>query len=103
MSASVQESAILMSLGTLYQDAEENDLWFYHHSSDEGEVWCSPEYLRLMQSKGELIWGPEHWELRNPRGYLSNLKLNAEKLVLEYNQMAERLQIETRLTLDQVH
>ena len=103
MSTSVQESAIRMSLAALYRDAEKNDLWFFHHSNDEGEVWCSPEYLRLKQSQGELIWGPEHWELRNPKGYLSSLKLKAEKTIHEYNQMAERLKMETRLKLDQIH
>ena len=103
MSTAVQESAILMSLGALYRDAEENNLWFYHRSSGAGELWCSPEYLHLKQSKGELIWGPEHWELRNPKGYLKNLKVNAESLVTEYNEMSERLHMETRLTLSQVH
>ncbi|WP_419902449.1 hypothetical protein [Kiloniella sp.] len=103
MSTSVQESAILMSLKALYKDADENNLWFYHQSSGEGEVWCSPQYLRLKQSKGELIWGPEHWELRNPKGYLNNLKHNAESMVDEYNRMAERMKMETRLKIDQIH
>jgi len=51
MSVSVQEQAILASLKPLFVEADEKGLWFFHHSHEAGEVWCSPEYLRLEQSE----------------------------------------------------
>jgi hypothetical protein len=77
MSVSVEKHAILMSLQPLFQEAEEKGLWFFHKSDQAGEIWWPPEYLRLKQSEGENIWGPEHWDLRNPFRYL----VGPEKLV----------------------
>lgn len=99
MSVSVEKHAILMSLQPLFEEAEGNGLWFYHSSHDEGEVWCSPPFLKMKQSEGEYIWGPEHWELRNPEGYMRDLKRKAADLVKEYNIMAERMKLDKKLVL----
>ena len=99
MSVSVERQAILMSLQPLFEEAEARSLWFFHESNEAGQVWCSPEYLRLQQVKGELIWAPEHWELRSPKGYMNGLKLKAEALVAEYNDLAERFGHGERLEL----
>lgn len=100
MSNSVQTQAIIMSLQALFKQAEAEGLWFYHDSKDAGEVWASPEYLRMMQSKGRLLWSSEHWELRNPMGYMRSLHRKAEELISEYNEMAERMQFPTVLLLE---
>ena len=42
MSVSVQEQAIILSLEPLFEEAEAKGLWFFHESSEAGEVWCSP-------------------------------------------------------------
>jgi len=102
MSVSVQEQAIVASLKPLFDEAEEKGLWFFHESGEVGEVWCSPEYLHLQQSKGEMIWAPEHWELRNPTAYLKKLHMQAEAAVKEYNEMAARLQADSSLKLTKV-
>lgn len=102
MSVTVQEHAILASLEPLFEKAEEKGLWFFHESLEAGEVWCSPGYLRIQQAKGELVWAPEHWELRSPAAYLKKLMIQAEATVKEYNEMAERLNNETTLTLTKV-
>ena len=68
MSVSVEMQAILLSLAPLFKEAEEKELWFFHESNEAGEIWCSPEYLRMKQSEGEYVWAPEHWELRSPVG-----------------------------------
>ena len=99
MSTSVQEHAILMSLKPLFEEAEAKGLWFFHESNEAGEVWCSPEFLRLKQTKGEMVWAPEHWELRSPSAYLKKLAMQAEATVKEYNEMAARLQEPKRLRL----
>lgn len=102
MSVSVQEHAIVASLKPLFDEAEEKGLWFFHESNEVGEIWCSPEYLHLQQSKGEMIWAPEHWELRNPSAYLKKLDMQAEAAVKEYNEMATRLNADSRLKLTKV-
>jgi len=84
----------------MFEKADAEKLWFYHESGEVGEVWASPEYLRLMQSQGRLLWSPEHWELRNPIGYMKTLHRKAEENIAEYNEMAERLQIPTVLLLE---
>ena len=80
-------------------EAEEKGLWFFHESIEAGEVWCSPEYLRLEQAKGSMVWAPEHWELRSPSAYLKKLAIQAEATVKEYNEMAARLKESKRLGL----
>ena len=52
MSVSVEMQAILLSLEPMFKEAEEKELWFFHESHEAGEIWCSPEYLRLKQSQG---------------------------------------------------
>jgi hypothetical protein len=100
MSNNVQAQAIIMSLKPYFKRAEVENLWFYYDSSESDEVWASPKYLQLMQSKGSLLFSPEHWELRNPMGYLKSLHRQAEKLIEEYNEMAERLQVPSVLLLE---
>ncbi len=102
MSVSVGMQAILLSLEPLFKEAEEKELWFFHESSEVGEIWCSPEYLRLKQSHGEYIWAPEHWELRSPLGYLNSLRTQAEGVVKEFNGLASRLGHEKALKLSEV-
>ena len=45
----------------------------------------------MEQSKGRSIMSPEHWELRNPVGYLKKLIADANRIVDEYNQLAKQL------------
>ncbi len=74
-------------------------LWFFHHDVQGEEVWCSPGFLQNEQKNGKLIIAPEHWELRNPAGYMSKLVRDAQYIVDEYNEMARRLKIEETLEL----
>ena len=101
MSVSVQEQAIIRSLEPLFEEAETKGLWFFHESSEVGEVWCSPEYLKLEQSRGKLIWAPEHWELRSPSGYLKTLRVKAEQLVAEFNELSGRFGLDKHLALSE--
>jgi len=102
MSVSVEKQAILMSLQPLFEEAETSGCWFYHESAEAGQVWCSPEYLRQQQSKGEYVWAPEHWELRTPVGYLNSLRIQIEAQVEEFNDLAGRLGHEKSLKLSEV-
>lgn len=102
MSVSVAMQAIQLSLEPLFKEAEEKELWFFHESGEAGEIWCSPEYLRHKQSKGEYVWAPEHWELRSPLGYLNSLRAQADGLVKEFNGLASRLGHEKALKLSEV-
>ncbi len=43
---------------------------------------------------------PEHWELRNPIGYMKTLISNAMAIVDEYNQLAKQLGYEETLSLE---
>ncbi|MDH4124245.1 MAG: hypothetical protein OEW64_00760 [Gammaproteobacteria bacterium] len=94
------QQAILVSLKPMFERAEREQLWFFHHSRDGEEIWCSPPYLRLEQSRGRLIMSPEHWELRNPVGYLKKLIASAKAIVDEYNQLAGQLGYEETLSLE---
>ena len=91
MNHSVQEQVIIMSLQPLFEQAEDEGLWFFHESEDTGEVWASPGFLQEEHSNGRLIWAPEHWELRSPIDYMASLHRKASELIDEYNEMAERL------------
>ncbi len=102
MSVSVEKQAILMSLRPLFEEAEASGAWFFHESAEAGQVWCSPEYLRQQQSKGEYVWAPEHWELRSPVGYLNNLRSQIEAQVKEFNDLAGRLGDKKSLKLIEV-
>jgi len=102
VSVDVEKQAILMSLEPMFKEAEERELWFFHESNESGEVWCSPQYLRLKQSQGEFVWAPEHWELRSPLGYLKSLRAQAEGLVKEFNTLAPRLGQDKGLKLSEV-
>ena len=102
MSVTVEKQAILASLNPLFEEAQSKGLWFFHHSAESGEIWCSPEYLRLKQAKDELVWAPEHWELRSPIGYIKALRKQAEELVREYNGLAKRLGHDEALELNEV-
>ena len=99
MSVHVLDQAIIKSLEPLFEEAERNGLWFFHHSVDGEETWMSPQYLRLEQSRGRFILAPEHWELRNPTGYMKRLIASASALVTEYNEMAARLKLDETLEL----
>jgi hypothetical protein len=99
MSLHVLDQAIIASLKPLFDEAEAKGLWFFHHSLDGEEVWCSPEYLKLEQSRGRLILAPEHWELRNPNGYMKRLLADAHAIVKEYNEMAHRLGYEETIEI----
>ena len=90
MSVSVAMQAIQLSLEPLFKEAEEKGLWFFHESSEVGEIWYSPEGLRLKQSQGEYVWAPEHWELRSPIGYMKSLRAQAENIVDEFNSLSKR-------------
>ena len=99
MSVHILDQAIIASLQPLFEEAVEKGLWFYHHSVDHEDLWCSPEYLRLEQSRGRLVLAPEHWELRNPSGYMKKLLKDAHGIVNEYNEMARRLKFEETVEL----
>ena len=99
MSLSAQEQVIILSLEPMFAEAKEKGLWFYSDMSESGETWCSPEFLKAQQANGLMIWSPEHWELRNPLGYMRKLHDDAGAIVKEYNEMARRLNLEQTLTL----
>ena len=61
---------------------------------------CSPACLRLEQSHGRLVMSPEHWELRNPVGYLNKLIANAAGIVDEYKQLTRQPGCEETLALE---
>ncbi len=95
----ILEQVISTSLEPMMEKAEEEGLWFYHLSQTGEEIWCSPPFLRKKQAEGKLVIAPEHWELRNPAGYMSKLARDCEHMVAEYNEMARRLKIQETLSL----
>lgn len=102
MSVEFGKQAILMSLRPMFEKAEAKGLWFFHESSEVGELWCSPEYLHLKQSQGELIWAPEHWELRSPLGYMKSLRAQVDQIVKEFNDLSKRFGHDKSLELSEV-
>jgi len=96
----VQHEIIVMSLQPMFEQAEADNLWFYHESEGEGEVWASPGFLRKEQEEGRLLWSPEHWELRSPLDYMASLHRKAGEFIDEYNEMAERLLVPNVLLIE---
>lgn len=95
----ILEHVITTSLEPMLKDAEQQNLWLFHQTETGEEVWCSPGYLRKEQAQGRLIIAPEHWQLRNPAGYMAKLVNDAQFIVDEYNEMARRMKIEETLEL----
>lgn len=100
MSTHILDEAIIASLQPMFQEAENKGLWFFHHSPDGGEIWCSPRYLHTEQDAGRLVMAPEHWELRDPVGYMKKLVGEAQALVDEYNELAMQLGYEETIALE---
>ena len=100
MTFDIHHEAVLASLKPMFEKADHEQLWFFHHSNDGEELWCSPPYLRLEQSKGRLILSPEHWELRSPVGYLKKLIADCRGIVDEYYELAKQLGYEETLALE---
>lgn len=100
MSTDIHHRAILASLAPLFETAENGKLWFFHETTDGEPIWCSPEYLRGQQAQGRLIMAPEHWELRNPVGYLAHLIAEIGERVDEYNALAEKLGLSETIALE---
>lgn len=100
MSVHILDHAIIASLEPMFHEAEEKGLWFYHRPSDGDEIWCSPGFLRKEQAAGRLIMAPEHWELRDPVGYMTLLVDKATALISEYNELAGRLKFEETLAIE---
>ncbi len=95
----ILEHVIAASVEPMFEEAMEKGLWFYHVTDDDQDIWCSPGFLRKEQEQGRLIIAPEHWELRDPHGYMSKLVNDCQSIVDEYNQMADRLKIQETLEL----
>jgi hypothetical protein len=100
VSNDIHVQAILTSLEPLFETAESLKLWFYQQDEMGEELWCSPEYLRAEQSQGRLIMSPEHWELRNPVGYLTKIIRDVSTMIEEYNALAKKLGYEETLALE---
>lgn len=100
MSYEIHHQAILTSLESLFETADSGKLWFVHRDEQGEELWCSPEYLRSEQESGRLILSPEHWELRNPVGYLTKIIHDVDTKIEEYNALAKKLGYEETLALE---
>jgi len=100
MQHDILHQAIITSLGPMFERAEKEKLWFFNHTHDGEELWCSPEYLRREHAEGRLILSPEHWVLRNPVGYLKKLIVDANRIADEYNELAKRLGYEETLAIE---
>jgi hypothetical protein len=100
MSSHILDEAIIASLEPLFLRARAEQLWFFHHTPDDREVWLSPDALTREQAEGRWMLPAELWELRPPVGYMKKLAVDAQRLVDRYNQVADELGYEQRLTLD---
>ena len=99
MGTDIHHQAVIVSLEPLLKEAEANDLWLYHLGSAGDEIWASPQFLRLELSHGRLLLSANHWELRNPVGYMKKLIADAHAIIREYNDLADRLGYEETLAL----
>ena len=54
---------ILASLEPMFKKAEKEGLYFFWNYQG---LWLSPEKLKEYHKKGEFVWGPTNWELRDP-------------------------------------
>ncbi len=66
-----EREEILASLAPLFAEAERCGLWFHCNYQD---LWFSPKDLRASQAKGNFVWGPVNWKLRDPKELGRKLK-----------------------------
>lgn len=59
----VARATTLQDLEPLFLKAEGEGLWFYNRYANQ---WFSPKRLRSEHRRNRFIWGPKHWELRQP-------------------------------------
>ncbi len=74
MTVRLANSVILKMLAPLLEEARQKGLWFY--SPYQG-LWFSPDELESLQKEGRFRWGPDNWELRDPRENLAHLRTKA--------------------------
>jgi hypothetical protein len=77
-------SDILLSLQPMFDEALKSGKWFNSHYQD---MWFSPKELSEYHAKGQLIWGPVNWTLRDP----AELVREAEDRVISAQQNLERI------------
>lgn len=74
----------------LFVTARRQGLWFFHQGL-AGIFWFSPEELEAEQLKGNFIWGPANWTLRNPLDRLDEYRRQEEALMAERNAFIKRV------------
>lgn len=77
-------------LDTLFDNATEQGLWFFHQSL-AGVFWFSPEELNDQQQRGNFIWGAPNWKLRDPREYLDQVLTEVQTAQANYLKVRDRL------------
>jgi hypothetical protein len=67
---------ILWSLIPLHSKAIRENLWFY---CSYQSLWFSPKEIKSEWDHGCFIWGPQNWQLRDPKEYLKETKEQLEE------------------------
>jgi hypothetical protein len=83
-----EKEQIINSLKPLFKEAIKKKLWFY--SNYQG-FWISPKELKKQNDNGGFIWGPNNWQLRDP-------KEKTEELLMEIKDAKQELKIWKRKT-----
>lgn len=68
---------VVQMLQPMLQHATANGLWL---KSIHGDICVSPDEMRKKHANNELCWGPNNWELINPKDLIINIPERLEAL-----------------------
>jgi hypothetical protein len=83
-----ERETILAMLSPLMERARKEGLWFHCGYQD---MWFAPDELQKRWDRGELIWGPVNWELRDPKVLLEQAKESVYSAVRRRDELEKRL------------
>jgi len=77
------------SIEALIQEAERKGLWLHCYYQD---IWRSPQQLREANAKGQFLWGPVNWSLRDPKERLDEARERSQRAAEEVRRITRDIE-----------
>lgn len=88
----LKKEEILKNLEPMFKRAKKEGKWFHSYIQD---IIFSPKELREDQANGKYIWGPDNWELVNPKEELKDLEHVAKCAQKDVERFKARMKAQT--------
>jgi len=85
------EEPLSLRLEPMIEEAEQNGLWFFHHSRLDGIIWFSPKEIRERLRNNKFVGEPRRWKLRMPEERIAQIYQEVVYATEELEQFKERV------------